>query len=361
MNYSMSETNDSSWENGSFSLNSTTLEDREKPIFDAFNLNLSVLPIDCAALVLISLACLVNSFVLAALSKVSSENLQAKFLLTTNLLANVSFTVLQKVPATIIWMSMVFRLNNPLLNACLELVTHLVPPFGMLFQGFCSFCLACDRVYAVCFPLTYKIKGYSKLAKCVIVLCQILLALCLLLPAIILPLSIKRPPVDLCTRLIPGFFMYTRMLRPTMIIIQGLTTFLLYIFVFAYLKYKVNFNTKEKHSKASRKLSLTISYFLLYLTTMLLMSPVALYSFSLGVLKRLPSGNDRLILHLLTLLMLANSITDPILLINRIPEIKKRLPIRWKFFSKTSDGTTNTSVTKESASKSSYLSSGDNI
>lgn len=35
--------------------------------------------------------------------------------------------------------------------------------------------------------------------------------------------------------------------------------------------------------------------------------------------------------------MFLSSITDPVLLVNRVPEIKKRLMIHWKIFSKTLD------------------------
>lgn len=212
------------------------------------------------------------------------------------------------------------------------------------------FSLACDRVYAVCFPLTYKTKGYSMPVKFSIIFALLSLAFGLLLPAIILPLPLERPPSDKCTMLLSGYYVYVSEMRAIYLLTTTVVTFTLYTFTILYLKCTTHVKNSERHSAVSRKsITLAIVYFLVCLTTVLLSAPLSLYSIYLGaILKVSPNGDNRMVLELLLMLLLFNSIEDPLFLTCKIPAKRKKLPHRLIIFvSRSRDASNNSSSRKK--------------
>lgn len=306
--------------------------DRKRPVslvVAAFQISMAAVPVEALSLVILASAGLVNGFVLTAMFRVSSATLPAKFLLVNNLIANVTFPLSSKIPPIIIWICMAYGLTDPLIFVCLDLITFVIPPYALVAQGLSTLTLACDRVYAICFPLVYKTTGYSKPVKWLIIFAQLLTCLSFLLPAIIIPLqSIKNAPTDSCTTLIPGYFSYTVMVRPVCLLTITIVTFALYTFIFVHLKCKTLVKQAERHGEFSRKsISLTVVYFLVHFTTVLLSAPVSVYSVIVEVFASAPpSGNSRLLLQLFLMLLLMNSILDPIILTWKIAVIRKKLP-----------------------------------
>lgn len=297
----------------------------------AFQISMATIPVEAFALVILALGILINGFVLTAIVKVPFKALQAKFLLINCLIANVTYPLFAKVPSIIIWICMAYGLNDPLTFACLEFITWFVPPLAVVAQGFFAISLACDRIYAVCFPLIYKTTGYSKPAKSMVVFTQLFLSVGLLLPAVILPLQMDRTgDEDFCTTLIPGYYLYTRQLRSICLIVFAIVTFALYTFIFVYLKCKTVVQSAQRHGEVSRKsITLTIAYFAVHLTTVLLSAPPSLYAVYIDTaIKGTPSGNTRVVLQLLVILLLFNPIIDAIILTWKIPAIRKKLPFR---------------------------------
>lgn len=153
--------------------------------------------------------------------------------------------------------------------------------------------------------------------KFIAICVQLLLSISLLLPSFILPLQIRRPNVDFCSSLIPGYYLYTRKLPPIFLLVSTIVTFATYTFIFVHSKCKKIIKEDQRHGEISWKsISLTIVNFAVHLTTVLLSVPVSLHSVYLEVvLKVAPSGVSRLILQLLLTLVFLNFIIDPVILI----------------------------------------------
>lgn len=106
------------------------------PFSGAFQMELRRIPVEASLFVVLASAVPVNSSVLLAMFKVSSEKLQAKFLLVSNFIASITLSLFSKLPAGVSWICKACGLNNPVVFACFELMTWLLPSLALFNQGF---------------------------------------------------------------------------------------------------------------------------------------------------------------------------------------------------------------------------------
>lgn len=289
--------------------------------------------------VYITMACasiFVNSLFLWAIARVDNSELKAKRLIVNLSIANMSVPVLLALDPYFISaiVSMTRNIVSP--NIC---VLGVYTMFGMVIicgQAASVLGLAFDRIYAVARPLTYSTTGYSGPMGTLILflpgICGLLIwSTFMFLSWSKLPLS-EHPGVPMfCQHLLNAYLLAegTKVLD-SLFAGANVFSFLVYISIFVILKYKER--TIQNLSMTTGKkttLSLARTYFLINVTTLALYLPAPIFSIltESATGESLTTGSANIASALL-ILYVGNTCLDPIILISRIPSVRRHLPIR---------------------------------
>lgn len=305
----------------------------------AFRFSLPFAIICCLNIGMAFASLFVNSLLLWALARVENSALKAK-----RFIINLSVTNM--------CLPLAFALDPYFITSLIHMKDNMISPnicalgvsatAGLILfcaQPVCVLGLACDRIYAVARPLTYSTTGYTQLMRRLTVIAPWFFAMIVWVSFLLISWP-SLPPSE-----IPGIPTFCLHMLSTYMAVEGiklldslmaginLFSFFAYICIFVIIKYRErSIGNLSMTSAKKTTLSLARTYFLTNITTLALYLPAPMFS----IITENATGytiteQSAYIASSLMILHVGNTCLDPLILMSRIPSIRRHLPIVSKF------------------------------